>query len=123
MTTDARTTGGDDFLQLVRQRARGKLKVYIGSAAGVGKTYRMLTEAHALRQRAVDVVVGFVETHGRAETEAQVKDLEVVRRKVVEYRGVTLSEMDVDVILARRPEVVIVDELAHTNLPGSKHRK
>jgi len=123
MTTGARATGGDDFLQLVRQRARGKLKVYIGSAAGVGKTYRMLTEAHELRQRGVDAVVGFVETHARADTEAQVKDIEIIRRKEVEYRGVSLSEMDVDAILARRPEVAIVDELAHTNLPGSKHRK
>ncbi|HLB08171.1 MAG TPA: histidine kinase, partial [Gemmatimonadaceae bacterium] len=124
MTSDAPAAGSEnDFLQLVRQRSRGKLKVYIGSAAGVGKTYRMLTEAHELRQRGVDVVVGFVETHARADTEAQVKDLEVVQRKLVEYRGVTLSEMDVDAIIARHPEVALVDELAHTNLPGSKHRK
>jgi two-component system sensor histidine kinase KdpD len=123
MSSDALAAGGDDFLQLVRQRTRGKLKVYIGSAAGVGKTYRMLTEAHELRKRGVDVVVGFVETHARADTEAQVKDLEIVTRKLVEYRGVTLSEMDVDAIIARHPEVAIVDELAHTNLPGSKHSK
>jgi two-component system sensor histidine kinase KdpD len=123
MTIDAIATGGDDFLQLVRQRTRGKLKVYIGSAAGVGKTYRMLTEAHELRKRGVDAVIGFIETHARADTEAQIKDLEVVARKVVEYRGVTLSEMDVDAIIARHPEVAIVDELAHTNLPGSKHSK
>jgi len=124
MSSDARVAGGDnDFLPLVRQRTRGKLKVYIGSAAGVGKTYRMLTEAHELRQRGVDVVIGFVETHARADTQAQVKDLEVVKRKLVEYRGVTLSEMDVDAIRARHPEVAIVDELAHTNLPGSKHSK
>jgi two-component system sensor histidine kinase KdpD len=115
--------GDNDFLPLLRQRTRGKLKVYIGSAAGVGKTYRMLTEAHELRQRGVDIVIGFVETHARADTEAQVKDIEVVPRKLVEYRGVTLSEMDVDAIRARHPEVAIVDELAHTNLPGSKHRK
>ncbi len=123
MTTDALAAGGDDFLQLVRQRTRGRLKVYIGSAAGVGKTYRMLSEAHELRKRGVDVVVGFVETHARADTEAQVRDLEIVPRKLVEYRGVTLSEMDVDTVIARRPEVAIVDELAHTNLPGSKHSK
>jgi two-component system sensor histidine kinase KdpD len=123
MTTDALAAGGEDFLQLVRQRTRGKLKVYIGSAAGVGKTYRMLTEAHELRKRGVDVVVGFVETHARAETDAQVKDLEIVKRKLVEYRGVTLSEMDVDAVIARHPEVAVVDELAHTNLPGSKHSK
>ncbi|MDB4911548.1 MAG: sensor protein [Gemmatimonadetes bacterium] len=123
MTTDALATGGDDFLQLVRQRTRGKLKVYIGSAAGVGKTYRMLTEAHELRKRGVDAVIGFIETHARADTEAQIRDLEVVARKLVDYRGVTLSEMDVDAIIARHPEVAIVDELAHTNLPGSKHSK
>ncbi|MGH7499774.1 MAG: sensor protein KdpD [Gemmatimonadales bacterium] len=107
------------FADLVRTRDRGKLKVYIGSAAGVGKTYRMLTEAHALRGRGVDVVVGFVETHGRAETAAQVRDLEVVPRRRIEYRGVVLEEMDVDAIVARRPQVVVVDELAHTNVPGS----
>ena len=123
MSTDAIAASGDDFLRLVRQRTRGRLKVYIGSAAGVGKTYRMLTEAHELRTRDVDVVIGFVETHARAETEAQLRDLEVVDRKIVEYRGVTLSEMDVDAILARHPEVAVVDELAHTNLPGSKHGK
>lgn len=123
MTTDALAAGGEDFLQLVRQRTRGRLKVYIGSAAGVGKSYRMLTEAHELRKRGVDVVVGFIEPHGRADTEAQVGDLEVIKRKLVEYRGVTLSEMDVDAIIARHPEVAIVDELAHTNLPGSRHSK
>jgi two-component system sensor histidine kinase KdpD len=124
MSSDERPAGSDsDFLQLVRQRTRGKLKVYIGSAAGVGKTYRMLTEAHELRQRGVDVVVGFVETHARADTEAQLKDMEVIQRKLVQYRGVTLSEMDVDAVIARHPEVALVDELAHTNLPGSKHSK
>jgi two-component system sensor histidine kinase KdpD len=112
-----------DFLQLVRARTRGKLKIYIGSAAGVGKTYRMLTEAHDLERRGVDVVVGFVELHGRAETAAQLRDLEVVPRRRVVYRGVTLEEMDVDAVIARRPEIALVDELAHTNVPGSKHRK
>jgi two-component system sensor histidine kinase KdpD len=115
--------GVTDFLTLVRQRERGKLKLYIGSAAGVGKTYRMLNEAHELRRRGMDVVIGFVETHGRAETEAQVGDLEVVPRKRIEYRGVTLEEMDVDAIVARHPQVAVVDELAHTNVPGAKHPK
>lgn len=115
--------GTSEFFQLVRQRARGKLKVYIGSAAGVGKTYRMLTEAHELRRRGVDVVIGYIETHARAETEAQVGDLETVPRQHVEYRGVTLTEMDVSAIIARRPDVAIVDELAHTNVPGATHRK
>jgi two-component system sensor histidine kinase KdpD len=112
-----------DFLALVRQRERGKLKLYIGSAAGVGKTYRMLQEGHDLRRRGVDVVVGFVETHGRTETVAQVRDLETVPRRTIEYRGVTLEEMDVDGIIARRPQVAIVDELAHTNVPGSTRSK
>jgi len=112
-----------DFLQLVRQRGRGKLKVYIGSAAGVGKTYRMLTEAHAMRPRGLDVVIGFIEPHSRPETAALIGDLEVVPRSRVAYRGITLEEMDVDAIRARRPEVALVDELAHTNVPGSKHRK
>jgi two-component system, OmpR family, sensor histidine kinase KdpD len=115
--------GANDFLALVRQRERGKLKLYIGSAAGVGKTYRMLNEACELRSRGVDVVIGFVETHGRADTIAQIGDLEIVPRKRIEYRGVTLEEMDVDAILARHPEVAVVDELAHTNVPSAKHAK
>ncbi|HEY9514687.1 MAG TPA: histidine kinase, partial [Gemmatimonadaceae bacterium] len=112
-----------DFLQLVRQRPRGRLKVYIGSAAGVGKSYRMLGEAHELRGRGVDVVVGLIEPHGRGETAAQVGDLELIQRRKVEYRGVMLEDMDVDAIRQRRPEVAIVDELAHTNVPGLRHRK
>jgi two-component system sensor histidine kinase KdpD len=113
----------DDFLQLLRSRKRGRLKLYVGSAAGVGKTYRMLQEAETLRARNVDVVLGFIETHGRADTEALVRDLEVVPRKTLEYRGVPLQEMDVDAVLARQPEVVVVDELAHTNVPGSRNQK
>jgi two-component system sensor histidine kinase KdpD len=116
-------TGESEFLTLVQQRERGKLKVYIGSAAGTGKSYRMLNEAHDLRRRGIDVVVGFIETHKRAETEAQIRDLEVIPRKKIEYRGVTLEEMDVDAIVARRPQVAIIDEFAHTNVPGSKRRK
>ncbi len=104
-------------------RSRGVLKLYIGSAAGVGKTYRMLQEAHDLRRRGVDVVVGFVETHGRAETVAVVGDLEVVPRLKIPYRGVELEEMDLEGVLRRAPEVALVDELAHTNVPGSRHRK
>jgi two-component system sensor histidine kinase KdpD len=111
------------FAELLKTRERGKLKLYVGSAAGTGKTFRMLTEAHDLRARGVDVVVGYVETHGRVETEAQVRDLEVVPRKRLEYRGVTLEEMDVGAIAARRPQVAIVDELAHTNVPGMGRAK
>jgi two-component system, OmpR family, sensor histidine kinase KdpD len=116
-------TGATSFLEVLTPRERGKLKLYIGSFAGVGKTYRMLTEAHDLRRRGVDIVVGFVESHGRAETEAQLGDLEVIPRRRIEYRGVTLEEMDVDAVIARRPEVAVVDELAHTNVPGVSHRK
>jgi two-component system sensor histidine kinase KdpD len=112
-----------EFVELLKSRERGKLKVYIGSAAGVGKTYRMLQEAHDLRRRGIDVVVGFVETHGRAETASQIADMEVIPRRQIAYRGVTLEEMDVDAVIARAPEVVIVDELAHTNVPGSRHAK
>ncbi|HEV8233778.1 MAG TPA: universal stress protein [Gemmatimonadaceae bacterium] len=121
--TPTRAPGSSDFLALMRERERGKLKVYIGSAAGTGKTYRMLQEAHDLRRRGVDVVVGFVEAHQRAETEAQIRDLEIVPRKRIEYRGVTLEEMDVDAVIARRPQVAIVDELAHTNVPGARNGK
>lgn len=98
-------------------------KLYMGSFAGVGKTFRILQDAHELRARGVDVVVGFVETHGRAGTEAGLRGLEIVPRRTVEYRGVTLAEMDLDAVLARRPEIALVDELAHTNVPGSRHAK
>ena len=112
------------FLDLVPQpQQRGRLKVYIGAAAGVGKTFRMLDEAHQLRERGVDVVLGFVETHHRRETEERVGDLEIVPRRKISYRDVELEEMDVDAIIARKPDVVIVDELAHTNVPGSRHQK
>jgi two-component system, OmpR family, sensor histidine kinase KdpD len=103
--------------------ARGELKLYIGSAAGVGKTMRMLHEAHEMRRRGIDVVVGYVETHGRAETAAAIGDLEVVPRLQVPYRGVTLEEMDLGAVLQRRPAVAVVDELAHTNVPGLRHAK
>jgi two-component system sensor histidine kinase KdpD len=117
------TAASSDFLELVKRRERGKLKVYIGSAAGVGKTYRMLNEAHDLRRRGVDVVVGFIETHGRVDTAAQVGDLEVIPRQRIEYRTVILEEMDVDAVARRAPQVAVVDELAHTNVPGARHRK
>jgi two-component system sensor histidine kinase KdpD len=113
----------EDFLELVERSKGGRLKVYIGSAAGVGKTYRMLHEAHGLKERGVDVVLGFIETHGRADTAVLIDGLEVVPRKKVEYRGVTVEEMDLDAVLARRPQVAVVDEVAHTNAPGSRHRK
>lgn len=113
----------EDFLELVERAKRGRLKVYIGPAAGVGKTYRMLEEAHALQKRGVDVVLGFVETHGRAETEALLAGLEAVPRRIVTYRGLAVEEMDLDAVLARQPQVAIVDEIAHSNVPGSRNRK
>ena len=111
------------LLARLQERDHARLRVYIGAAPGVGKTYAMLKEAHALRDRGLDVVVGIVETYGRKDTEAQVRDLEVVPRRRIDYRGVTLEEMDVDAIVARHPQVCLVDELAHTNVPGSRHEK
>lgn len=119
---DARPTA-DALLQRITGQQRARLRIYIGAAPGVGKTYEMLREGHALRARGLDVVVGYLETYGRADTEAQVRDLEIVPRRAVIHRGVSLEEMDVPAILARRPQVCIVDELAHTNAPGSGHAK
>jgi two-component system sensor histidine kinase KdpD len=113
----------EDFLELLQRARKGRLKLYIGFAAGVGKTYQMLQEAHALKKRGVGVVLAFIETHGRAETQALVEGLETVPRRKLEYRGVTVEEMDLDAVLARKPDVAVVDEIAHTNAPGSKHKK
>ena len=113
----------EDFLELVERAKRGRLKLYVGFAAGVGKTYRMLQEAHELRRRGVDVVVAFVEPHGRAETASLVQGLEVVPRKRTEYRGVVVEEMDLDGVRERRPTVAVVDEIPHTNAPGCVNRK
>lgn len=103
--------------------ASGKLKIFVGAAPGVGKTYEMLQSAHARRKAGIDVVVGFVETHGRAETEALVRGLEVIPRKRLEYRGQVVEEMDLDAVIARRPKIALVDELAHTNAPLCRHPK
>ena len=100
-----------------------RLRIYIGAAPGVGKTFDMLNDAHRLREQGQDVVIGLVETHGRKETEARIRDLEIVPLRVIPYRSVELKEMDVEAILARHPHTVVVDELAHTNVPGSKNRK
>jgi two-component system, OmpR family, sensor histidine kinase KdpD len=113
----------DNFLRMIQRSRRGRLKVYLGYAAGVGKTYQMLVEGHRLKVEGIDVVVGLVETHGRAETARLVEGLEVVRRVHQEYHGIVVEEMDVDAVLSRKPEVVLVDELAHTNVPGSRNRK
>src|SRR5215475_9574575 len=107
-----------------REESRaGKLRIFVGAAPGVGKTYEMLTTAHARKRDGYDIVVGVVETHGRKETEALVEGLEVIPRRRIEYRGQWLEEMDLDAVLARRPQIVLVDELAHTNATGSRHPK
>ena len=123
VSDDQVATTPEQFLTLIRQQRRGRLKIYLGFAAGVGKTYEMLQEGQRLKARGVDVVIGVVETHGRADTAAQISNLEQVPRRKIEYRGVEIEEMDLDAILARHPAVVLVDELAHTNAPGSRYSK
>ncbi|GHO95411.1 hypothetical protein KSF_054590 [Reticulibacter mediterranei] len=117
------TRGGETPGSDQQKPHRGRLRVYLGAVAGTGKTYAMLSEGHRREARGTDVVVGYVETHGRAQTQAQLGDLEILPCKQVTYRGITLEEMDTKTLLARRPQVVLVDELAHTNAPGSKHPK
>ena len=114
---------GEQMLAKIQADAHARLRIYIGAAPGVGKTYSMLEDAHAFRREGVDAVVGFVETYGRTDTDAKIRDLEIVPRRQIEYRGVVLEEMDVEAILRRRPQLCVVDELAHTNVPGSKHEK
>jgi two-component system, OmpR family, sensor histidine kinase KdpD len=113
----------DSLLKLVQETERAKLRVYIGAAAGVGKTFQMLKDAHQLRAQGIDVVIASVETHGRFDTEEQIMDLEIVEPKKLEYRGTIFDEMDIDAVIARKPAVAIVDELAHTNVEGSKNKK
>ncbi len=110
-------------LQAAEPPKRGRLRIYLGMAPGVGKTFAMLNEGRRRKARGTDVVVGFVETYNRPNTAAQLGDLEIVPRKKIQYRGVTLEEMDADAVIARHPQVALVDELAHTNAPGSKHEK
>ena len=101
--------------------ARGQLRIYLGAAPGVGKTYAMLGEAHRRAGRGTDVVIGYVETHGRARTAELLEGLEVIPRKTMTYRGSQFTEMDVDAVIARHPQVALIDELAHTNIPGSRN--
>ena len=109
---------------LEKQPEPAKLRIYLGAAPGVGKTWDMVSDAYRMKhQLGVDVVIGLVEAHGRAETEARIRDLEIIPEKVIPYRGVNLKEMDLDAIIARHPNTVVVDELAHTNIPGSKNKK
>jgi len=127
MTPEPIRPDPDDLLKHIQAdeqaQRRGKLKIFLGYAAGVGKTYAMLEAARQRKNEGVDVVIGYVETHKRAETEALVEGLEVIPRRVVEYRGVQLTEMDIDAVTARHPTLVLVDELAHTNAPNSRHPK
>jgi two-component system sensor histidine kinase KdpD len=123
MSNEAPRPAPERFLNLLREQQRGKLKVYLGFAPGVGKTYEMLQEGNRLKRQGVDVVIGIVETHNRAETAAMIDSLEMVHRRKVEYRGVVLEELDLDAVLKRHPTVALVDELAHTNAPGSRHAK
>src|SRR5580698_620281 len=111
------------LLRQASQESRGHLKIFLGAAPGVGKTYEMLTAAQIKRREGLDVVAGVVETHGRKETEALLQDLETIPRRKFTYKDRSLTEMDLDAILARRPRLVLVDELAHTNVPGSRHPK
>lgn len=113
----------ESFLQIIRRAERGRLKIYLGYSPGVGKTYQMLQEAQRLKAEGASIAVGVVETHGRAETAKLVEGLEVIPRRKMEYHGVIMEEMDLEEILRRKPQIVLVDELAHTNLPGSKNAK
>ena len=121
--TEADRPAPEAFLEAAAQEGRGRLKVFLGAAPGVGKTYEMLLDGAERARNGDDVVIGVVETHGRAETEALTRPLETVARQNIAYQGRTLSEMDLDAILARQPKLVLVDELAHTNAPGSRHPK
>ena len=127
MNDDYKRPDPDELLAGIKEeeqeQARSKLKIFLGYVAGVGKTYAMLEAAHQRLEEGIDVVVGYVETHGRKETESLLQGLEIIPRKPIEYRGTELTEMDLDTVLARRPKLVLVDELAHTNAPGSRHTK
>lgn len=122
-TNEHPDTSVRDFIELVKKSRRGKFKIYIGMSAGVGKTYRMLQEAHSLIRNGIDLQIGYIETHNRAETHALLAGLPMIPKRKVFYKGKELEEMDLQAILNRHPEVVVVDELAHTNIEGSKNSK
>jgi two-component system sensor histidine kinase KdpD len=121
--TDGQVQSQQHFLDLIRKSRRGKFKIYIGMSAGVGKTFRMLQEAQSLLRNGVDVKIGYVETHGRKETEMLMEGLPVIPHRKLFYKGKELEELDVQAIINLRPEIVIIDELAHTNIEGSKNEK
>ena len=118
---DEKENSVQHFLELIKKSRRGKLKIYIGMSAGVGKTYRMLQEAQSLLRNGVDIKIGYIETHQRKETHALLEGLPLIPRRTLFYKGKELEELDVMAILTLRPEVVVIDELAHTNIEGSKN--
>ena len=120
---DGQKATPESLLAKIKEHEQASLRIYIGAAAGVGKTYQMLEEAHELKRQGVDVVLGYIEPHSRIETETLVEGLEQIPRKPIEYRGAVFEELDVEAVIARRPSLVVVDELAHTNIPGSKNLK
>ena len=113
----------ESLLARLKQDERPKLRLYIGAAPGVGKTYRMLEDAHQLKRQGIDIVIGIIDTHGREDTATLIGDLERVPMRLIEYRNVVIEELDLEGVIERKPEVALVDELAHTNVPGSKNRK
>lgn len=121
--TERKKCSPEMLLAMIKESERAKLRVYIGASAGVGKTFQMLEDAHTHKKQGLDIVIGAVETHGRAETQQMIGDLEIIPKKKIEYRGVILEEMDLEAIIKRHPHVVLVDELAHTNIEGSKNNK
>jgi len=123
MNSNGNRRTAESLLAKLQVSERANLRVYIGAAPGVGKTFQMLEDAHLLKRQGVDIVVAIVETHGREDTNALIGDLERIPLRKIEYSGVTLEEMDVEAVIARKPKIAIVDELAHTNVPGSKNRK
>jgi two-component system sensor histidine kinase KdpD len=116
-------TTPEEALRKLKQEQRGHLKIYIGYAPGVGKTYAMLNDANSRLEKGERIVIGYLESHQRKETEAQIRNLEIIPRGKIKYNGMVMEEMDTDTIIARRPETVLIDELAHTNVPGSKNKK
>jgi two-component system sensor histidine kinase KdpD len=120
---EAPPSAAESMLARVQEEGRPRLRLYIGAAPGVGKSYQMLEDAHELKRQGLDVVIGFIEPHGRADTVARIGDLEQLPMREIEYRGVTLKEMDLDAVKNRHPQIAVVDELAHTNAPGSVHKK
>ena len=121
--TDQRTNKADVLLQHTQRYQSGRLTIFLGAAPGVGKTFAMLVRAHELALQGINIVIGYVETHGRRETENLISGLDIIPRKAIEYQGQHLEEMNLDAVLDKKPSIVLVDEFAHTNMPGSRHEK